>query len=196
MPTKTRLRLERISGRSIAAVRRQESQTLVVEKTLREEIVDEANALRKHLHEPHEAFGASFIHLFNKDLVDFVRIKGDACVAVEWPHQATHRLVPTSWNDNTLPRNAPDLFALSVCAEPLHRRLHRTALKVKRGLPEGAPVYRKAGPLSGKRGVLHYMLKATSASISPGIVFKMKSEELDILYHTLINAINLKNHSK
>jgi len=147
---------------------------------------------------------ASLIHLFNVEHVDFVRKNGDDYDPVEWPKFATHSLRPTRWNtDKEHKPNSrgklvkPDGYALSVCAEPMKIRFHRTTLKVKRRFPDGktaaAPVYKKAAPVESKRSVLAFLVDYMGAPAKfRRLLRRFNDADCDKLYNNLIRASRIK----
>lgn len=140
------------------------------------------------------------MHLFNIELADFVRQKKDGSyVAVEWPKDATHQLVPTSWNVRKLYKpnghgkiQMPKGFALSVCAVPLTRKfvLKGTYIKAKNKLPEGRLCYKIDGSLEGKKIVLEWMVEVMEADVKDGYVESATNDQCDSLYRNLIVAHN------
>lgn len=142
----------------------------------------------------------SLLKLFNNGLFDFAKEVGDGeYEGVDWPTQATHHLVPTSWNSDRLykpnshgKKQKPLGFALSVCAVPLHRkfRLRGKLVQVRATLPpvKERPIYVAAGDLDGKRSVLRWMIEAQRAKVSKRFLAKASSAQLDVLYRNLLLA--------
>ena len=142
-----------------------------------------------------EEFGTEFLKLFNTHCVDFVkRLPDGTYVPVEWPRQATHKLVATRWNNpEDFPVNAhgkrvvPDYLALSVCAVPLHRKrvLRGPAIKIRAPLPRIHPEYYGHGGVNGKRKVVFWMVKAMHARVKKTFVKRATEAQLDLLYRNL-----------
>lgn len=148
----------------------------------------------------HEEFGTRLLLLFNRDLVDFVRQeKNGTYTPVDWPKQATHQLIPTSWNNpkdyrpnKSGHRQMPDGFALSVCAVPLKRKtvMRGMMVKVSRRLPEpkARPAYLVAGELDGKKNVLRWMIEAMGAKVKKTYLKNAGHAQCDSLYRSLLDA--------
>lgn len=145
----------------------------------------------------------SLMHLFNVDLIDFVRQEKDSSYTpVDWPKDATHELVPTSWNSKKLYKpnghgkiQMPDGYALSVCAVPLTRKyvLKGPMIKASQPLPEGRLVYDVAGSLEGKKAVLGWMIEQMKAKVKKTFLKKATSAQCDTLYRNLIIAHQKKS---
>ena len=143
----------------------------------------------------------SLIHLFNSELVDFVKKnEDDTYTPVEWPKDATHELIPTSWNSrNKYKPNKkgvvvmPDGYALAVCAVPLQRKfkLKGVFLTATQRLPEGAgavPVYDVNASEGGKRAVLEQLTELMGADLKLSTIQKSNGVQCDGLYRSLANA--------
>lgn len=154
---------------------------------------------RERMRREDEAYGTSFLRLFNLELVDFVRLEKDGTYTpVEWPKDATHYLRPTAWNNpkdykvnGHGQKQMPDGYALAVCAEPMSRpaRLSRgSPVKIIRPLPENAPAYKGDGGLSGKRSVLQWMVAAMRAKVTKTFLKSATSQQCDTLYRNLCVA--------
>lgn len=195
MPTTPRLRLDRIAHRRIAEVRKKEASAAPVkDECIRDESQRQIQKRIHSLEEEKRVFGTNLVTLFNEELVDFVRKVDDTTYeAVEWPSQATHQLVPTSWNKEDKHPNAPKL-ALSVCAVPLRRRVRQTAVVVRKPFPKGAPAYVPSKSVTARRNILRFLVVAMKAKVAPTVLDKMNSTELNLFYQALIRASrNLKN---
>jgi len=173
-------KLKSTSTMSIKSESESEMQRLMSERLVREE------------------FGTEFLKLFNTHCVDFVkRLPDGTYVPVEWPRQATHKLVATRWNNpEDFPVNAhgkrvvPDYLALSVCAVPLHRKrvLRGPAIKIRAPLPRIHPEYYGHGGVNGKRKVVFWMVKAMHARVKKTFVKRATEAQLDLLYRNLREA--------
>lgn len=126
----------------------------------------EMEQIIKARHAPVPVFN-DLLNLFNVKWVDRVRKlpNGNYTPATK-KHPATHKLVPTSWNDpdevaemeaairpKFLSRKWEPL-ALSVCAIPLKRKLRKSKLPLKHPLPKSStrwPLYRTDMSLAMKR---------------------------------------------
>ena len=148
---------------------------------------------------------ASLFKLFNVGFYDFARPLPDdhedagLWEGLEWPTNATHRLVPGYWNHDKLWKpngkgavQKPDGFALSVCAVPLTRkfRLRGKLIKVRASLPpmKERPVYMAKGDIEGKRNVLHWMVRVQRAKVSARTINKASYTQLDTIYRNLLQA--------
>lgn len=142
----------------------------------------------------------SLMHLFNVELVDFVRQEKDGSFTpVDWPKDATHSLTPTSWNSRKLYKpnghgkiQMPEGFALSVCATPLVRkyltRMKGAMIKASQPLPEGRMVYDVAGSLEGKKLVLSWMIEHMKAKVTKTTLKNATSAQCDSIYRNLMVA--------
>jgi hypothetical protein len=140
----------------------------------------------------------SLLHFYNVGLYEYAKqLKDGTYEPCEWPTEATHRLVPTSWNyDKLYKPNAHGAiqkpggaakFALSVCAMPLtrKRRLRGAIIHIRAELPENAPAYRADGSVEGKRQVIRWMVEAMRAKVKKTFVKRATSQQLDTLYRNL-----------
>lgn len=132
----------------------------------------------------------SLLEMFNTHLVDFVRQEGDKYIPLEWPGRATHQLVPTLWNKEPTPNTpASEVYALSVCANPLRIRHVRTELTVKKLFPKRPPIYKVDAEVSGKRNVLKFLIVAMGAPLKlKKSVEDYDTDDCDLLYNRLIRA--------
>lgn len=167
--------------------------------SIRDEAAQEqAAAIAKRL-EVHE-YGTSLIDLFNVGLFDFVKQEKDGSYTpVDWPKDATHELIPTSWNNprdfkpnKSGKRVMPDGFALSVCAVPMTRKfqLRGKMIKARKALPgpKERLAYIAAGPIEGKRATIRWMVDAMEAKVTKTEIREADDDKLNNIYRNLLMA--------
>ena len=168
--------------------------------SIRDESAQESAAFTARRLKPDEEYGTSFLHLYNKELIEFVRLEKDGTYTpVDWPKQATHELVPSQWNNrkNYKPNSSGkvvmmDGFASAVCAVPLRRKNVMCGTMIKARLPLPEPKkrqqYKTEGSLEGKRAVLLWMAAVMRADVKKRTIYKATSSQCDNIYRNLLAA--------
>lgn len=194
MAAKPRLRLERVVTRRNKVLT---VHTEAVGTSVKDEAVEMQREHHAKMHAPANGNETSLLDLFNGRLhVEFVKQVGNTYVPVEWPKQATHRLVATSWNTEPGKTHMPLDYALSVCAVPLRPKLAQSSVVIRKCMPKGVPVYKIDGPVEGKQTVLRFIIIATKAKVQLRAVPKLTSAECDILYQGIVRASRRKKLHK
>jgi hypothetical protein len=182
-----RLRLNRIATAS--------HRTKPIERVT--SIEEDVQQYKRGLHvDPAVPFGTNLVILFNKEYVDFVRKEGVNYIPVEWPGQATHKLVPTSWNNKPTRAMPISSYALSVCAQPMKIRHKQTGLIIRKCIPKFGPAWKVTYEIGGKRNVLRFLIHATKAKVPKRAIDKLTSEECDQLYNQIVRASRLRRALK
>ena len=182
-----RLRLNRILHRNLNSFRKQHPE-LSKEPSVEEDARRTSEEFIHRLNEVHESDGVSLLDLFNVGLVDFVNLRSGHYRAVDWPKQATHKLVGTSWNNEPTRAMPNPRFALSVCAMPLRPHHYAPALSTRRVISIKETLYTVSARIEGKRNVLRTLLTQAQAKLPLRVLLRMTSKECDLLYQQLVRA--------
>ena len=149
-------------------------------------------------------FGVNLLHLFNHQGVDYLRqAKTGNFQKVDWPKDATHKLVCTRWIEDYDPsEQRRQVFvpvgeqgpALSVCAIPMHRKLRASKLKIKRPLPKNStwwPIYKTDMSLNAKKKMVLEYAKLCGVYRRTGRMLRktpLTGEQLDELQKEFVRA--------
>lgn len=147
----------------------------------------------------HESYGTDLLKLYNKELVEYVRQQKDGTYVPCWPNEATHELIPTSWNHRKdyKPNKSgkvvmPEGYALSVCAVPMSRKfvLRGRMIKASRPLPPPKErlAYHASGELDGRRNVLIWMVEVMGAKVKRTDIREADGDKLNNIYRNLLMA--------